>query len=83
MLLLILALLPQFTSTSAALPVWAQILVLGLIHLTTCAVVYLTVALAAQRVLSARPAAARIVSRTSAVVMTGLGVALIVEQALV
>ena len=82
-LLLILALLPQFTSTSAPFPVWAQILVLGLIHLTTCAVVYLTVALAAQRVLSARPAAARIVSRTSAVVMTGLGVALIVEQALV
>ena len=37
---------------------------LGLVHLTTCAVVYLTVAMAAQRVLSARPAAARIVSRT-------------------
>jgi threonine/homoserine/homoserine lactone efflux protein len=82
-LLLILALLPQFTSPSAPWPVWVQILVLGLIHLVTCAVVYLTVAMAAQRVLSARPAAARVVSRTSAAVMTGLGVALIVEQALV
>ena len=56
---------------------------LGLVHLVTCAAVYLGVALAAQRVLSARPGAARIVSRTSAVVMTGLGVALLVEQALV
>lgn len=82
-LLLILALLPQFTSPSAPWPVWVQILALGLIHLTTCAVVYLSVALAAQRVLTARPGAARIVSRTSAVVMTGLGVALIVEQTLV
>ncbi|WP_456789900.1 LysE family translocator [Cellulomonas sp. P5_C5] len=82
-LLLILALLPQFTSASAPWPVWAQILLLGLVHLATCAVVYLTVAMAAQRVLSARPAAARIVSRTSAAVMTGLGVALIVEQTLV
>ena len=42
-----------------------------------------TVAVGARMVLAARPAAARIVSRTSAVVMTGLGVALIVEQALV
>ncbi|GEK21766.1 LysE family translocator [Cellulomonas xylanilytica] len=82
-LLLILALLPQFTSTSAPWPVWAQVAVLGLVHLATCAAVYLTVAVTAQRVLSARPGAARVVSRTSAVVMTGLGVALIVEQALV
>ena len=82
-LLLILALLPQFTSTSAPWPVWAQIVVLGLIHVATCAAVYLTVAVTARRVLSARPAAARVVSRTSAVFMTGLGVALIVEHALV
>lgn len=82
-LLLILALLPQFTSTSAPWPVWAQIVVLGLIHVATCAAVYLTVAVTARRVLSARPAAARVVSRTSAVFMTGLGVALLVEQALV
>jgi threonine/homoserine/homoserine lactone efflux protein len=82
-LLLILALLPQFTSTTAPWPVWAQIAALGLIHVTTCAAVYLTVAVTASRVLSARPAAARVVSRTSAVFMTGLGVALLVEQALV
>lgn len=82
-LLLILALLPQFTSTSAPWPVWAQVGVLGLVHLATCAVVYLTVAVTASRVLSVRPGAARVVSRTSAVVMTGLGVALIVEHALI
>lgn len=80
--LLFLALLPQFTSRAAPLPVWAQITVLGLIHVATCAVVYVVVAATARRVLSARPAAAKIVSRVSAVVMAGIGIALIVEQTL-
>lgn len=77
--LLFLALLPQFTSATAPWPVWAQVLVLGLIHVATCAVVYLTVALTARRVLSARPRAAGIVSRTSGIVITALGAALLVE----
>ncbi|WP_315095999.1 LysE family translocator [uncultured Cellulomonas sp.] len=80
--LLFLALLPQFTSRFAPWPVPAQIMVLGLIHVATCAVVYLAVAVTARRLLSARPAGARIISRVSGAVVVGLGVALIVEQLL-
>ncbi|WP_421740669.1 LysE family translocator [Cellulomonas sp.] len=80
--LLFLALLPQFTSQSASLPIPAQILVLGLIHVATCAVVYVAVALTARRLLSARPAWAKIVSRASAVAIAGLGLALFAEQLL-
>ncbi|MGN8246468.1 LysE family translocator [Cellulomonas soli] len=82
-MLLFLALLPQFTSRAAAWPVWAQSAALGLLHVATCAVVYLAVAVTAQRVLAARPAAAKLVSRVSAVVMAALGAALVVEQLLV
>ncbi|GEL96336.1 LysE family translocator [Cellulomonas composti] len=80
--LLLVALLPQFTSRTAPWPVWTQISVLGLIHVATCAVVYVAVAATARRVLSTHPAAAKTVSRVSAVVMAGLGATLIVEQAL-
>ncbi|MFS0699311.1 LysE family translocator [Cellulomonas sp. 179-A 4D5 NHS] len=80
--LLFLALLPQFTSRAAPWPVWAQIVALGSVHVATCAVVYLAVAVTARRVLSARPSAAKIVSRVSAVVMAALGTWLVVEQLL-
>lgn len=80
--LLFVALLPQFTSGSAPWPVWTQIVVLGLVHVATCAVVYLAVALTSARVLSARPRAARIVSRVSGSVMGLLGTVLVAEQLL-
>ena len=79
-LLLILALLPQFTDADGGWPLPVQIGVLGAVHLTSCAVIYTSVALAARRVLRARPAAARVVSRVSGVVMIGLGVLLGLEQ---
>ncbi|MCE3554363.1 LysE family transporter [Pseudonocardia sp. RS11V-5] len=79
-LLLFLALLPQFTDPTTGWPVAAQILLLGLVHLTSCAVVYTGVGTGARAVLRARPAAARIVSRVSGAVMITLGVALTVEQ---
>jgi threonine/homoserine/homoserine lactone efflux protein len=78
-LLLVLALLPQFTDPGAAWPVPAQIAVLGVVHAVTCVVVYTAVALTARRVLRARPTAVRAVSRVSGVVMIGLGVVLGVE----
>ena len=56
--LLFLALLPQFVVATAAWPVAAQILVLGLVHVVNCAVVYTGVGIGARRVLGARPAAA-------------------------
>jgi len=78
--LLFLALLPQFADSTAAWPVPAQILVLGLIHVASCAVVYTCVALGARLVLRARPTVARAVSRFSGAAMVGIGTLLLVEQ---
>lgn len=80
--LLFLALLPQFTNPDAAWPLWAQIVLLGLVHTASCAVVYLSVAIGARVVLSARPAAARIVTRVSGIAMIAIGAYLLGEQAL-
>jgi threonine/homoserine/homoserine lactone efflux protein len=77
---LFLALLPQFTARTAALPVSAQVLVLGAVHVVNCAVVYLAVGAGARVVLSARPVAARLVSRFSGAAMVGIGSILLIEQ---
>ena len=53
--LLFLALLPQFIDPEAAWPVAAQIVVLGLVHVASCAVVYTGVGTGARRLLQARP----------------------------
>ncbi|GAA3499850.1 LysE family transporter [Streptomyces prasinosporus] len=81
-LLLYLSVLPQFlvTGDGARLPVPAQTLVLGLLHMACCAVVYLSVGLAARAVLGARPAAARAVVRTSGAAMLGIGALLLVQR---
>ncbi|ALU38725.1 lysine transporter LysE [Kocuria flava] len=79
-LLLFLALLPQFTDPGAPWPFAAQIALLGLVHTASCAVVYTAVGTGARRVLGARPAAARTVTRLSGLAMVALGVALLVEQ---
>lgn len=81
-LLLILALLPQFTSADAAWPIGGQILALGSIHLASCAVIYFAVAGSARRVLGARPGAARVVGRISGAAMILVAGALVVGQAL-
>ena len=78
--LLFLALLPQFTDPRAAWPVAAQIVVLGLLHVATCAVVYTGVGAGARTVLQARPAAARAVTRVSGAAMIAIGALLLVEQ---
>ena len=51
--LLFLALLPQFIDPEAAWPVAAQIVVLGLVHVASCAVVYTGVGTGARRLLRA------------------------------
>ena len=81
-LLLFLALLPQFTDPAAPWPFATQIAVLGLIHTASCAIVYTLVGVGARRVLRARPAAARAVTRCSGVAMIALGVGLLAEQLL-
>jgi threonine/homoserine/homoserine lactone efflux protein len=77
---LFLALLPQFTDANAAWPLALQIVVLGLVHVTSCAVVYTGVGTGARRVLRARPAAALAVTRCSGAAMIVIGVMLLGEK---
>jgi threonine/homoserine/homoserine lactone efflux protein len=81
-LLLFLALLPQFANPAAPWPVPVQIAALGLVHVASCAVVYTGVGAGARRVLRARPGAAKVVSRVSGAAMVVLGTVLLVEQVL-
>lgn len=81
-LLLFLALLPQFIDTRRAWPVAAQIVTLGLLHVASCAVVYTAVGTGARRVLGTRPGATRRVARFSGAAMVVIGVVLIIEQLL-
>ncbi|MNO93110.1 Homoserine/homoserine lactone efflux protein [compost metagenome] len=78
--LLFLALLPQFTDTTAPWPVPMQMIVLGLIHTISCGVIYLLVGFGSQVVLRARPAAAHLVSRLSGVIMIIIALVLLIEQ---
>lgn len=80
--LLFLALLPQFTNPVASLPVPLQIITLGLLHMFSCAVIYLIVGFGAQVVLRARPWAAKWVSRVSGAAMTLIAIGLLGEQLL-
>lgn len=80
MFLLFLALLPRFTRPDAPWPVAAQIAVLGLVHVASCAVVYTGVGAGARRLLRTRPTAARTVTRISGAVVVAIGVLLLVER---
>ena len=79
-LLLFVALLPQFTHPAGRWPLAVQIVILGLVHMGTCAVVYTSVGAGARVVLRTRPSAARIVARISGVAMVGIGVSLVAER---
>jgi threonine/homoserine/homoserine lactone efflux protein len=79
-LLLYLALLPQFTSSRWDWPLSAQLGLLGLIFMLTCAVFYLCLGSFARKVLHARPAAARVISRVSGVAMVVIGALLLIDR---
>ncbi|MER5530977.1 LysE family translocator [Streptomyces sp. NPDC002677] len=82
-LLLYLSVLPQFLVTKGDhAPVAAQTAVLGALHMAACAAVYLAVGTLARRLLSARPRAARAVTRTSGAAMLGIGALLLAQHAL-
>ncbi|MDT9697225.1 LysE family translocator [Streptomyces sp. P17] len=82
-LLLYLSVLPQFLVTGGGhLPVPAQTAVLGLLHMACSAAVYTAVGVGARALLSARPAAARAVTRTSGAAMLGIGAFLLVQRTL-
>ncbi|HJP48240.1 LysE family translocator [Acinetobacter venetianus] len=79
-LLLFFALLPPFIHPQMALSPTAQIMSLGVIHLISCAIVYVLVGFAAKKLLSTRPYAVKIVSRISGGLMVVIGLILIVGQ---
>lgn len=75
--LLFLALLPQFTEPNASWPVPAQMVLLGLVHTFSCAVIYLLVGFGSEVILRARPRAALLVSHFSGAAMILVGLLLI------
>jgi threonine/homoserine/homoserine lactone efflux protein len=79
-LLLFLALLPQFTNPQWTWPLTVQLGFLGLVFTLTCAVFYLCLGSFARGILSARPAAARAVTRLSGAAMVVAGALLLVER---
>lgn len=78
--LLLVALLPQFTSPGTELSPALQMLVLGAIQLAGLLVVYFTVGLLARRLLGARPRASAVVAKTSGALMVMIGLALLIER---
>lgn len=82
LILLLLALLPQFVRPSDSWSVGTQIVVLGAVHAASCCVVYFGVGMASQRVLGARPSAAFVVSRLSGGLMVMIAVLLLAERLL-
>lgn len=79
-LLLYFSLFPQFIDSATSWPVAAQTGLLGALHMTACAVVYLGVGVLARTVLRARPSAARAVTRFSGAMMIAIGAFLLVER---
>lgn len=81
-LLFYVALVPQFVSAEAPLPVPVQSGLLGLTFVLLAAIVYTCVALLSRKLLQSRPGAARKVTLASGVIMVGLGAVLLSEQLL-
>ncbi|MEU8520977.1 LysE family translocator [Streptomyces sp. NPDC048577] len=79
-LLLYFSLFPQFVDPTGGWPVAAQTGLLGTLHMTTCALVYLAVGVLARTVLTTRPSAARAVTRVSGVMMLAIGAFLLAER---
>ncbi|MCU1562269.1 MAG: lysine transporter LysE [Arthrobacter sp.] len=81
-LLFFVALVPQFVSPEAALPVPVQSGLLGLTFVLLVAIVYSCVALLSRKLLHSRPGAARRVTLASGIIMLILGAVLLSEQLL-
>jgi threonine/homoserine/homoserine lactone efflux protein len=79
-LLILLALLPQFTNPRWSWPLTAQLGLLGLVFAVSCGAFYLGLGSAARKVLAARPTAARAVTRFSGAVMVAIGALLLLRH---
>lgn len=81
--LFFLAFLPPWTTEKASWSIPVQIVALGLIHTASCSVVYSLVGVGANKALSTRPSAARVVGRLSGVAMLLLAALLVYRELLV
>ncbi|MFH8658912.1 LysE family translocator [Streptomyces afghaniensis] len=79
-LLLYFSLFPQFIDPAGGWPVATQTGLLGTLHMTACAVVYLAVGVLARTLLRTRPSAARAVTRLSGAMMIAIGGFLLAER---
>ena len=79
-LLFYVALIPQFISADASLPVPVQSGLLGMTFVALVGVVYTLVALLSRTLLQSRPGAARAVTLASGIIMVALGAVLLGEQ---
>jgi len=81
-LLFYVALIPQFVSADASLPVPVQSGLLGMTFVALAGLVYTVVALLSRTLLQSRPGAARAVTLASGIIMVALGTVLLGEQLL-
>ncbi|GGH95164.1 LysE family translocator [Arthrobacter liuii] len=81
-LLFYVALIPQFVSADASLPVPLQSGLLGITFVAVAGLVYTVVALLSRRLLQGRPGAAQAVTLASGIIMVALGAVLLGEQLL-
>ncbi|TQJ59191.1 threonine/homoserine/homoserine lactone efflux protein [Arthrobacter sp. SLBN-83] len=81
-LLFYVALIPQFVSADASLPVPVQSGLLGMTFVALAGLVYTVVALLSRTLLQSRPGAARAVTLASGIIMVALGAVLLGEQVL-
>ncbi|WP_324643500.1 LysE family translocator [Pseudarthrobacter sp. LT1] len=81
-LLFYVALIPQFVSADASLPVPVQSGLLGMTFVGLAGLVYTVVALLSRTLLQSRPGAARAVTLASGIIMVVLGTVLLGEQLL-
>ena len=81
-LLFYVALVPQFVSAEAPLPVPVQSGLLGLTFVLLAAIVYTCVAVLSRKLLQSRPGAARKLTLVSGIIMVCLGAVLLSEQLL-
>ena len=79
-LLIFLAILPQFTDAGRGWPVPVQLATLGGIFIAICALFYLSLGHAANRVLGARPGLARATTKVAGMAMIFVGVGLLAER---
>ena len=80
-ILLFLALLPQFVLPTLSFSITEQLLVLSIIHLVGCALVYWLIGVSARKILSNNPALSLKFGRASACILFILGSLMLVDSA--